>query len=62
MLYRWRFHILIIDIIKTVYPIDIYDNGVAILNVPTAEVFEERQKKKRTKQQKRHSHTDYTVI
>ena len=41
---------------KTVYPIDIYYNGVGILNVPTAEeleeMFEERRKQKRSKEQK----------
>lgn len=38
---------------KTVYPIDIYYNGVGILNVPTAEeleeMFQERRKQKRSK-------------
>ena len=41
---------------KTVYPIDIYYNGVGILNVPTAEeleeMFQERLKQKRAKEQK----------
>lgn len=41
---------------KTVYPIDIYYNGVGILNVPTAEelekMFQERRKQKRPKEQK----------
>lgn len=41
---------------KTVYPIDIYYNGVGILNVPTAEeleeMFQERRKQKRSKEQK----------
>lgn len=41
---------------KTVYPIDIYYNGVGILNVPTAEELEEmsqeRRKQKRSKEQK----------
>ena len=41
---------------KTVYPIDIYYNGVGISNVPTAEeleeMFEERQKQKRSREQK----------
>ena len=45
---------------KTVYPIDIYYNGVGILNVPTAEELEEMFKnaesKSVPKNKKRHSH------
>lgn len=41
---------------KTVYPIDIYYNGVGIINVPSAEeyeeMFQERLKQKRAKEQK----------
>lgn len=41
---------------KTVYPIDIYYNGVGILEIPPAEEFEEmfqeRRKRKHSKEQK----------
>ena len=41
---------------KTVYPIDIYYNGVGIINAPSAEeyeeMFQERLKQKRAKEQK----------
>ncbi len=41
---------------KTVYPIDIYYNGVGIINAPSAEEYEEmfqkRLKQKRSKEEK----------
>lgn len=41
---------------KTVYPIDLYYNGVGIITAPSAEeyekMFQERLKQKRTKEQK----------
>ncbi len=45
---------------KTVYPIDLYYNGVGIITAPSVEeyeeMFQERLKQKRTEEQKRHSH------
>ena len=52
---------------KTVYPIDIYYNGVGIITAPSAEeyeeMFQERLKQKRAKEQKNGiAANDYTVI
>lgn len=45
---------------KTVYPIDIYHNGVGIISAPSAEeyeeMFQERLKQKRSREEKRHSY------
>lgn len=45
---------------KTVYPIDLYYNGIGIITAPSVEeyeeMFQERLKQKRTEEQKRHSH------
>lgn len=51
---------------KAVYPIGMYYNGIGIINVPSAEeyeeMFQERLKQKHSDKEKWHSHKDYTVI